>query len=147
MVEIPGTPPCDLTTNQSEESHAPCSRHPNVAFKNYSLKTTGRFWSFEQALSIHLAWPCNKTFSAPHSNVLVCLASLCVRYATFGFSNKGTSHTRLYAHTGSPTTHKQGWEVILSHIIPGLRPSNSSRKPMMMNIRVATTFKVATHHS
>ena len=29
---------------------------------------------------ILLAWSCNKPFSAPTSDVLVCLASLCVRY-------------------------------------------------------------------
>ena len=56
MIKIPGTPPCHLTTSQSEESHTPAALAPNVTFKNASLKTLREFGSFEHKLPIHLAW-------------------------------------------------------------------------------------------
>lgn len=46
MVEISG-PPCYLTSNQSEESHISWSPTPRFAFKNSSLKATGKFGLFE----------------------------------------------------------------------------------------------------
>lgn len=52
---------------QLEESHASCSPHPNVAFKNPFLKAIGEFKSFEHEMPILLASPCNKLFSAPNS--------------------------------------------------------------------------------
>ena len=44
MIGIPGIPPCYLTTNQSEESHVPCSPSPNVAFKNSSTRGRGHMY-------------------------------------------------------------------------------------------------------
>uniref|UniRef100_A0A8C6BYK0 Uncharacterized protein n=1 Tax=Monodon monoceros TaxID=40151 RepID=A0A8C6BYK0_MONMO len=38
MIEIPGTPPCYFTNNQSEESHVHCSPPHRCYLKNPSLK-------------------------------------------------------------------------------------------------------------
>ena len=52
-------------TNQKELTS--CS--PNFAYKNFSLKTIRDFGGFEHEPPILLAWPCNKTFSAPNPSV------------------------------------------------------------------------------
>ena len=55
MIKIPETLPCYLTTNQSEESHAPGNPTPNVAFKYASLKTIWQFAFSEQEPLVLLA--------------------------------------------------------------------------------------------
>ena len=51
----------------------------HLAFKNALLNPLGSLDFAGQEPSILLAWPCNKLFSAPSSNVLVCFVSLCIR--------------------------------------------------------------------
>ena len=53
MIKIPETPPCYLTTNQSEQSPQATTRTPSVLFKkkNPSLKAIREFESFEHELS------------------------------------------------------------------------------------------------
>ena len=46
--------------------------------KHFFLKAFGEFEGFEREPPILLAWPCNKLFSAPDSDILVSLASLCI---------------------------------------------------------------------
>ena len=41
MIEIPGTPPCYLTTNQSEESHVHCSPPHKCCLKTFPWKPCG----------------------------------------------------------------------------------------------------------
>ena len=69
--------------NQKKVTH-PAALTPNFAFRSFSLKTIREFRVFEHKTPILLAWPCNKPFSAPSSNVLVCLASLCVGHTNLG---------------------------------------------------------------
>lgn len=73
MVEIPETPPGYLPTNQSEDAHTPCHPSPKICLKNSSLNTIREFGSFEHEPPVLLAWPCNKPFSAPNSEVSVWL--------------------------------------------------------------------------
>ena len=74
--KIPRAPLCYLTTTQSERSHTPYSLHPK-AYKIFCLKTIEEFRGFEREPPILLAWPCKELFSAPNSDVLVYMASLC----------------------------------------------------------------------
>ena len=74
----PGTPPCYLTINQSENcaaaDHRPLDAPPSLAFKNALLKPLrefGMFWT----RATH-SRPFDKPFSAQNSDVSVCLASL-----------------------------------------------------------------------
>lgn len=60
----------------------PAALTPNFAYKNFTLKTIGELGFFECKSPLFLVWPCNKTFSAPYSGVLVCLASLCTGHRT-----------------------------------------------------------------
>ena len=69
---------CPVTsplTNHKNVIH-PAALTPNFAYKNFSLKTIGELGFFERKSSLFLVWPCNKTFS----DVLVCLASLCIEH-------------------------------------------------------------------
>ena len=72
----PGTSPCYLPTNQSERSDALQPSPPNLP----SLIAAGEFGSFQRQPPVFFALPNNKPFSAPDSEVSVCLASLCVRH-------------------------------------------------------------------
>ena len=84
----PGAPPCDVTTSQSEESHNPATLIQNFAFKNSSLKAIED--SFEQKPHVLLAWSSSKPSSAPNSDFLVCLTSLCFRHMNLGSTTQGT---------------------------------------------------------
>ena len=66
-------------TNQKKVTH-PADLTTNFVHKNFSPQTIREFWSFEYKPPILTAQPCNKTFSAPNSDVSVCLASLCIRH-------------------------------------------------------------------
>ena len=56
-------------------------RSPQILpIKDFSLKTTGEFGSFEHKPPVLLAWRCSKPFSAPYANILVCWPSLCIRH-------------------------------------------------------------------
>ena len=79
----PVTPPCYLTISQSENcaqaDHRPASPLPHLAFKSALLKPFpgARGFLGHEPPGV-LAWPCSKPFSAPNSDISVCLASLCV---------------------------------------------------------------------
>lgn len=64
-----------LIINQSGEGHIPCSPAPKFCLKNFSLKLTGECRTFEVESLVLFAWPCNKAFSAPNSELSVCLTS------------------------------------------------------------------------
>ena len=57
----------------------PAAPAPDFAYKN-SPQITGEFRGVEPEPSTFLAWPDNKPFSAPNSDIFICLASLCVRH-------------------------------------------------------------------
>ena len=57
-------------TNQKKAT-PPAALTPNFAYKNSSPKTIKQFRVFEHEPHILLAWPCNKPFSAPNSDLLV----------------------------------------------------------------------------
>ena len=63
MIKIPKTSLCYLTTNQSEESHAPCSPHPKCCYQGAWV-----FW----ALAAHSPCfvSCNKCCTFPHHNLV-----------------------------------------------------------------------------
>jgi len=84
MSEIPETLPWYLTTNQSEDSPTPASFTPDFAYKNSSIKAMWEFESLQHELPALPAWPCSKPLSAPDSNILVCLASLCIGHRNLG---------------------------------------------------------------
>ena len=48
-----------------------------------------------------LAWPCNKHFSAPDSNVLVCLASLCIRHMNLRLQTILSTNSIIFISSGS----------------------------------------------
>ena len=60
--------------------------------QNLFLENQRDLESFEHESPALLAWPCNKSSSAPNSEILVCLASLCVAHMNLGSKNneKGT---------------------------------------------------------
>lgn len=47
----------------------PTALTPNFAHKHPSLKTSGDFGFFEQEPPVVLGWPCNTSFSFPHTDV------------------------------------------------------------------------------
>lgn len=53
-----------------------------------------KFRTFEQEPPILFAWPCNKPFSAPNSNVSACLASLRVRHMNWHEQMVSSTSTR-----------------------------------------------------
>lgn len=62
---------------------------PDSAYKDFPKKTIkdwGSFWTWAIFL---LSWPFSKTFSAPHSDVLFCLASLRVSHRDLHLTTKG----------------------------------------------------------
>ena len=65
-------------SNTKKHLQQPTVPLPYSAFKNALLKTFSEFGGHEPL--VLLAWPCNTSFSAPNSNISVCLASLCVRH-------------------------------------------------------------------
>ena len=72
-----------FTNNQSRKSHT-CSPHPkgNLPLKMLPWKPCSLF-----LLSISYLFfvgPCSKLFCALNSNILVCLALLCIRHANLG---------------------------------------------------------------
>ena len=74
------------TTNQSEENHTPAALTSDVAFENSAWKTL-KSSDFLASAIILLAWLCNQWISAPNSNILVCLASLCIWVDRLVFNN------------------------------------------------------------
>ena len=73
--KILGAFPCYLTTNQLEESHITYSPHLKLGPQNFSTKAIREFRVFEIEPLLFLAWPFNKHFSAPDSDISVYLAS------------------------------------------------------------------------
>ena len=65
----PMTSPCPLTISHSEN----CAQADHL--KKRFAGTLQGVWAQTTHL---LEWPCNELFSVPNSDVLVCLASLCV---------------------------------------------------------------------
>ena len=62
--------------------------------KTLCHQTIEGFKSFEHELPILLAWPCNNHFSAPNSDVLVCLVSLHQAHELgFDITNAGVTLT------------------------------------------------------
>ena len=49
-INIPKIPPCYLTTNQSEEDHAPCILNSNNTFKSLSLQAMGNLAALSPCL-------------------------------------------------------------------------------------------------
>ena len=79
-------PPTSPSTNQKKVTH-PEALTLNIAFKYFSLEVIREFW-FSWVPSVFLAWPCNKTFSVPNSDVSG-LFNLTVHWAhKLVFSNK-----------------------------------------------------------
>ena len=99
--------------NQRKVTHS-VALTPSFVCKNFSLKTTGEFGIFEHKSPIHLAWPCNKTFFAPNSNVSVCL----------------TGHMNLHLVTRGSHMHvitsSQKWHVITSTSFCSLEEATES---------------------
>ena len=56
------------------------TRIPHPAFKGALLKPLGSSEVLRVEATHLLAWPCNKPFSAPNSNISLCLASLNIRH-------------------------------------------------------------------
>ena len=75
---------CPVTspTNQKKVTHL-AAHTPNLAYKNFPPITIGEFEVFEYKSPILFAWPCSKPFSAPNSDILVYLISLCIRHTKF----------------------------------------------------------------
>ena len=73
-------------TSQKKVTH-PAALTPSFAYKNFSPKTIREFEVFEHEPPILLAWPCSKPFSAPNSDILVCLASPVQRAHTLVFGD------------------------------------------------------------
>ena len=63
--------------NQKKVTH-PAALTPNFAYKNISPQTIRESVVFEHEPPLLLAWSCNKPFSAPNSDVLIYLASMCI---------------------------------------------------------------------
>ena len=75
-------------TNQKKVTH-PTALTPNVAFENSSLKAIEEFRFSEHQPPVLPAWPCSKPLSALNSDILVCLASLCVGHTNLGSTTCG----------------------------------------------------------
>ena len=108
-------------TNQKEATH-PAAFTLNFAYKNFSPKTISEFGGFEHEPPILLAWPCNKTFSAPNSDVSVCLASLCLGRMNLCSVTRGTLQ---WGH------NRQAWQMgeAQQYSIPSLFLLSSNRSP------------------
>ena len=61
----------------------------------------GEFKVFEHELPVLLAWSCSKPFSAPDSNVSICLASLCTEHKHLGMASFKKREKRTYMNTVS----------------------------------------------
>ena len=83
--------------NQKKVTH-PAALTRNFAYKNFSLRTIGEFGVFEHEPPILLAWPYNKLFSAPNSNVSICLAFTVHRAHELVFSNTLGLHMLVDGH-------------------------------------------------
>lgn len=59
--KIPGTLPCYHQPIRKKVTH-PAAFIPNLAYKNFSLKTIGEFWGFEYKPPVFPVWSCNKPF-------------------------------------------------------------------------------------
>ena len=75
---------CPVTspTNQKKVTHL-AALTPNLAYKNFPPIPIGKFEVFEYKSPILFAWPCSKPFSAPNSDILVYVISLCIRHMKF----------------------------------------------------------------
>ena len=81
---------CDLTYVDSHKNQGfwyqevcnnyPRSTVPHLAFKSTLLKPLEEFRVWGSGANHPLTWSCNKHFSAPNSNISVCLASLHIRH-------------------------------------------------------------------
>jgi len=95
MIEIPGTPSCYLPTNQSEEHHTTCSTSPNLPLKTLSWNPSGSLGLLNTICSFSLFGPYDKNLSAPKSDILVCLASLCIRHVNLGSASPVKNHVTI----------------------------------------------------
>ena len=83
MSEIPETPPCYLTTNQSEDSPTPASLPQISPIKTLRSKSCESLSLCSMNCLLSLPDPA-VSLSAPDSNILVCLALLCIRHVNLG---------------------------------------------------------------
>ena len=99
----------------------PAALIPNFACKNFSARTIREFGFFEHKPPVHLAWPCNKPFSAPNSDFSVGLASLCFGHLNFlvGLASLGTGHTSL--HSVTIVLQKQTQKKEIRFVVTGWR--------------------------
>ena len=76
----------------------------NPAPQILPIKTIGKFGPFEHKSLILLAWPCNKLFSAPDSDIWVCLTSSYISYTNefdniFAYRGKSAYYLNKYGLT------------------------------------------------
>ena len=99
-----------------------------LAFKSALLKPFWEFRGFWARATHILAWPCSKLFSAPNSDVLVCLASLRIGHTnlcsvTFGYLKLNNNFKRVLVNKYLKRNRIQSpsWESpfqILRHLSP-----------------------------
>ena len=114
MVETPGASPCCLTTNQAEgwsHTQQPSSRILPIK----TLPSKGEFRLDKHQLPILLAWPCNKPFSAPHTDNSAVLFLIACQAHKLGFSNRSR-----YKTSPPPICPEVGHEFVKEFPLPAL---------------------------